>query len=370
MGSAVGTLAGAALGSFVPGVGTALGATLGGAAGGLFGGGSPNVSGAYNTASNAMNQASQNANFTPVGITTNFGSSQFGVNPQTGQLTSAGYTLSPELQALQESLLGGYGGALQQAQGVNTGALQQGANTLYNLGQSYLGQSPAEVQQNYIKQQQALLAPGQEQTLANIRNKLFQTGRSGLATGGTVAGGMQATNPELAAYYNSLAQQNAQIAANANQAAQNQITFGQGLLSGGAGLQSTGYGLQSAAYSPLQTQLGLGSTIESMGQQPFGLSSQLAGLESSVAGTVGQLASQAAQTGLAGQIAQQGINATQQTNLQNQLTGLLSNQQVQQGLGSVGGWFNNLITPSFDTSYNVDYNYSPFNDGSGYQFDY
>lgn len=346
MGSAVGSLAGAALGSVVPGVGTALGASLGGAAGGLFGG-SPNVSGAYNTAANAYNQASQNANFTPVGITTNFGSSQFGVNPQTGQLTSAGYTLSPQLQALQESLLGGFGGALQQAQGVNTSALQQGANTLYGLGQSYLGQSPAEVQQNYIQQQQALLAPGQEQTLANIRNRLFQTGRTGLATGGTSTGNMAATNPELAAYYNSLAQQNAQIAANANQAAQNQITFGQGLLSGGAGLQSTGYGLQSAAYSPLQTQLGLGSTIEAMGQQPFGLSSQLAGLESSVAGTVGQLAANAANTGLAGQIAQQGINATQQSNLQNQLSGLFGNPQVQQGLNtagnSVSNWFNSII---------------------------
>lgn len=369
MGSAVGSLAGAALGSIVPGVGTALGASLGGAAGGLFGG-SPSVSGAYGGASAAQQQAAQNAQFRPVGITTSFGKSNFEIDPTTGQLKSAGYTLAPELQGLQTSLLGGYGGALRQAQGVDTTALNQGAASLYGLGQGYLGESPEAVRQRYIQQQNALVAPQQEQTLANIRNSLFQSGRTGLAVGGTTAGGRQATNPEMAAYYNALAQQQAQTAAGAEQAAQNQITFGKGLLSGGAGLQSLGYGLQSEAYSPLKTQLGLGSTIESLGQQPLGLSSELAGRVSSAAGSAGQLANTAAQTGLAGQVAQQGLQATQQTALQNQLTGLLGNAQVQQGMSSVGNWFNDIIRPSYDTSANVDYGYSPFDNGSGYQYDY
>jgi len=151
MGSAIGSIAGAALGSVVPGVGTALGAQLGGAAGGLFGGGgSTNVTGGYNTASAAQQQAAQNAMFRPVGITTNFGQSNFQIDPNTGQLVSAGYTLAPQLQNLQTSLLGGYGGALSQAQGVDTSALQQGARSLYSLGQGYLGESPEAIRQRYI----------------------------------------------------------------------------------------------------------------------------------------------------------------------------------------------------------------------------
>jgi hypothetical protein len=278
-----------------------------------------------------------------VGLTTTFGKSQFEIDPTTGQLKSAGYTLAPQLQGLQTSLLGGYGGALQQAQGVDTSALQQGAQSLYGLGQSYLGESPDAIRQRYISQQQALLAPENEQTLAGIRNRLFATGRTGLATGGTMAGGMAQTNPELAAYYNALAKQQAQLTAGAEQAAQQQATFGQGLLSGGAGLQGTGYGLQSAAYSPLQTQLGLGTQIEALGQQPLGLGSELGGRASSAGAQAGQLANASAMTGLAGQIAQQGIDATRQTTLQNQLGGLFSSPQAQGMGGQVSNWFGNLI---------------------------
>lgn len=337
---AIGTIAGGALGG-------PTGAAIGGALGGMIGGGGGgNVQGAYNTAAGQQQQYVQNAQFRPVGITTTFGRSNFEIDPTTGMLKSAGYTLSPQLQGLQTSLLGGFSPALAQAQGVDTAALNQGAQTLYGLGQGYLGESPDAVRQSYISQQQALLAPQQEQALAGIRNRLFQTGRTGLATGGTTQG-MAQTNPELAAYYNALAQQQNQLAAGANQAAQQQITFGQGLLSGGAGLQGAGFGLQSAAYDPLKTQLGLGTTIESMGQQALGLGSELGGRASTAAANAGQLASSAAQTGLAGQIAQQGIQATQQTALQNQLTGLFGSPQVSGALQSaakpVTSWFSNLI---------------------------
>jgi hypothetical protein len=336
---AVGTVAGGLIGG-------PAGASIGGALGGMIGG-SPNVSGAYGGASAQQQQAYQNAMFRPVGITSNFGSSQFEIDPTTGQLKSAGYTLAPQLQGLQSSLLGGYGGALQQAQGLDTSALQQGAQSLYGLGQGYLGESPDAVRQRYMAQQQALLAPENEQTLAGIRNRLFATGRTGLATGGTSAGNMAQTNPEMAAYYNALARQQAQLAAGADQASQQQITFGQGLLSGGAGLQSTGYGLQSAAYSPLQTQLGLGTQIEGMGAQTLGLGSELGGRASSAGAAAGSLANASAMTGLAGQIAQQGIDATRQTTLQNELGGLFSNPQAVQGLqnagSSVGNWFNSII---------------------------
>ena len=344
--SSIGSIAGSYFGGPIGG---AIGGTLGGA---LEGGGSSgsNVTGSYDTASAAQLQAARNAQFRPIGITTNFGRSNFQIDPNTGQLVSAGYTLAPELQGLQTSLLGGYGTALQNAQNVDTTALRQGAGMLYGLGQGYLGESPEAVRQRYISQQQGLLAPGQEQQLAGIRNKLFQTGRAGLATGGTTTGLAQ-TNPELAAYYNSVANTNAQLAANADLAAQNQINFGKGLLVGGAGLESTGYGLQTSAYDPLKTQLGLGTSIESMGSQTLGLGSELGGRASTAGAAAGQLASTAAQTGLSGQIAQQGLNATANTSALNQLTGLFG--QGGKGTlntpgfaGQLGNWFNNLISPT------------------------
>ena len=339
MAGAIGTVAGGLIGG-------PAGASIGGALGGMIGG-RPDVSGAYGGASAQQQQAYQNAQFRPVGITTNFGQSRFEIDPTTGQLRSAGYTLAPELQGLQTSLLGGFGGSLQQAQGVDTSALNQGANTLFGLGQGYLSESPEAARQRFMSQQQALLAPQNEQTLAGIRNRLFQTGRTGLATGGTSAGNMAATNPEMAAYYNALARQQAQLAAGAEQAAQQQITFGQGLLTGGAGLQGTGFGLQSAAFDPLKTQLGLGSSIESMGAQTLGLGSELGGRASTAGAQAGSLANAAAMTGLAGQVAQQGIDATRQTTLQNQLGGLFSNPQAAQGIrnmgSSVGNWFDSII---------------------------
>ena len=108
--SAVAPLAGAAIGASMGN--PMLGAQLGGAVGGLFGGGT-NVSGAYGGAAAQQQQAYQNAQFRPVGLTTTFGSSKFEIDPTTGQLKSAGYTLAPQLQGLQTSLLGGFGGALQ-----------------------------------------------------------------------------------------------------------------------------------------------------------------------------------------------------------------------------------------------------------------
>lgn len=344
MGSSIGSLAGAALGSVVPGVGTALGASLGGAAGGLLGG-KPGASaaGAYGNAAQQQALAAQAAQFRPVGITTNFGKSTFEVDPATGNLTSAGYALAPELQGLQTSLLGGFGGALSQAQGVDTRALQQGSQSLYNLGQGYLSESPEAARQRYISQQQALLAPQQEQALAGLRNRLFQTGRTGLATGGTAAGGMQATNPETAAYYNALAQQQAQLAAGAEAAAQQQQTFGQGLLTGGANLQNLGYGLQTAAYSPLQTQLGLGQSIESLGSQALNMGAELGGRSATAGNNVSDALFSAARTGLAGAADVAKINAQQQTANTNAIMGLINSPQGQQLGSNVGNWFSNLI---------------------------
>lgn len=343
MGSAIGSLAGAALGSVVPGVGTALGASLGGAAGGLLGG-SPSsaASGAYNTAAQQQAQAVQAAQFRPVGITTNFGQSQFQVDPATGNLVSAGYTLTPQLQAIQQSLLGGYGTALQNAQNVNTAPLTTGAQSLFQAGQGYLSASPEEARQRYISQQQALLAPQQEQALAGIRNRLYQTGRTGLATGGTTQG-MAQTNPELAAYYNALAQQQNQLAAGAEQAAQQQQTFGAGLLSGGAGLLGQVPALQTAYYSPLQTQLGLGQSVESLGSQALNMGAELGGRSATAGNNVADALFSSARTGLAGAADIAKINAQQQTANTNAIMGLINSPQGQKLGSQVGGWFDNLI---------------------------
>jgi hypothetical protein len=340
----------------------------------------------------AAQAAAAAAQFRPVGMTTRFGSSQFTreTDPATGMpyVSSAGYTAAPELADLQNRLFSQFGGGLSfaQQQALQAQPMAQGAQSLFglgqqilptqyntapsaqaqqlanqyqmvsnalmptsatpqvpaatsayaqqlqNMGQGYLSQTPDQARAEYMRTQQAALAPGQEQQLANVRNQLFQTGRSGLATGGTTQG-MAATNPEMAAYYNSLQQQNLNLAAGAEQAAQQRQAFGTGLVGQGIQTQADaaavarqqmlenaslalGYGTQayqttasaedlarqraaadinlgaglfgtggqllsqqattmSGAYSPLQTLLGTSGQVETMAQMPYQLGIQL-----------------------------------------------------------------------------------------------
>lgn len=220
----------------------------------------------------SANQAAQMAQFRPVGVTSRFGKSGFTYGPN-GQLMGAGYQVAPDIAAMREGLIGMAGTGLSQAQQAQ--AQQAGINTagqgLFNLGQQYVGQSPQAVAQNYLAQQQGLLAPGREQQLAQLTNQQQQQGRLGLATGGTAAGytagapGLMATNPQMAAYYNAMAQQDAQLAANANLAGQQQVTFGQGLMTGGINLQNAGYGMQSNALVPYTNLLAGAQNAETLG---------------------------------------------------------------------------------------------------------
>jgi hypothetical protein len=207
--------------------------------------------------------AAQMAQFRPVGTTTRFGTSNFQFDPTTGQMTSAGYTPS--------ALATGYQDALGQM--TNQGLMQ--GQQVQNLAGQYLGESPEAVRQRYVQQQTALVAPQQEQALAGIRNRLFQTGRGGLATGATEAGGLAATNPEMAAYYNALANQQRQIAAGADQAAQQQIQFGQQLA--------------GQAYNPFLAGFGAQSSVESAAQQPLTLANELAKLQAASGAQAGTL---------------------------------------------------------------------------------
>jgi len=279
---------------------TGLGNLLGGAAGlALSAQQKAALQNAYNAqsqkVSNAATQAQNLASFTPVGTTNFFGSSQFTRDPVTGQLTSAGFTPTAQV-----------GGQIQNLFGLGAEALPTTTN-------------PLAIQQQYIAQQQGLLAPGREQALASLQNKQFQTGTTGLATGGTMAGyapgqtGLMQTNPQLAAYYNSIAQQDAQLAANAP-------TYAQNLLNSQI---NTGTGLFGSA-----------NTLQGYAQQPLTLSTDLAKAQAAAGASAGQLgltgqtnAAQLAATGaLQGNAAMQGTyNQLGQTatGIGNQVGGML-----------------------------------------------
>ena len=233
--------------------------------------------------------AKASAAFRPVGMTTRFGTSQFTVDPVTGQLTSAGYTLSPEAKAQQDRFMALSNVGLTQAEQAQAqfAPLQTGAQNLFNLGNQYIAQSPQDVAQNYLNQQMALLQPGRELELANLQNRLQQQGRGGLAVaqGGT----MGATTPELQALYNARATQEAQLAAQAQQAGQQQVAFGAGLLGQGAQTMGQYYGGQQAAYAPYTTAMGQVQGLEALGQQPFTLGTQLGQTSSAAGARVGQL---------------------------------------------------------------------------------
>ena len=238
--------------------------------------------------------AAEAAKFRPVGVTTRYGTSNFQFDPS-GYLTGAGYTVSPELKAYQDRLQGLTGGALSQAEQAQQqyAPLQQGATGLFNLGQQYLAQSPQQVAAQYIQQQQDLLAPSRERQMAQLQNQLFQQGRGGLSVGATGmrpsgAGGLGATTPEMEAYYNALAQQDLQLAAQGQQAGQQNVAFGTGLLGSGANLLGQYQAGQVGALSPFSAYLGAGSTIESLGQQPLEMGRLLGGQSATAGGNVGQ----------------------------------------------------------------------------------
>jgi hypothetical protein len=233
--------------------------------------------------------AKASAAFRPVGMTTRFGTSEFVVDPVTGQLTAAKYTASPGVLEAQNRLVALGNQGLAQAEGAQAqfAPLQTGAQTLFGLGNKYLAQSPEAVAQNYLNQQMALLQPGRELELANLQNKLQQQGRGGLAVaqGGTLGD----TTPELQALYNARAQQEAQLAANAQQYGQQNVAFGAGLLNTGAQTMGQYYAGQQAAYAPYTTALGQFQNLETLAQQPLTLGAQLGQTASTAGAKVGQL---------------------------------------------------------------------------------
>ena len=235
----------------------------------------------------AAKLGAQAAQFRPVGITTRYGQSNYQFSPE-GYLTGAGYTTSPELQAYQNQLQGLTQQQLQQGLGApqQYAPLQTAAGGLFNLGQQYLAQSPQQAAEQYMANQQALLAPSRERESALLANQLSNTGRTGLSV--AQGGGLLSANPEQSALANARAMQDLQLAANAQQAGQQQTAFGAGLFGQGAGLLGQYQQGQVGALSPFQTSLGLGGTIEQMGQSPLDIGAQLGGRTATAGAQAGQ----------------------------------------------------------------------------------
>jgi hypothetical protein len=222
----------------------------------------------------ATRRAEQFATFKPVGVTTAFGQSNFGFDPTTGQLTSAGYTATPQVATQRERLFG-----------LGAEALPTTADT-------------AALQQQYLEQQRGLLAPSREQQLAQLRNRQYQRGTGGLATGGTVAGyapgagGLMQTNPEMAAYYNALAREDATLASNAPTYAQNLLNQ---RIATGTNLFTQAGALETMAQQPLTLGAGLGAQASTAGSRAglYGLTGAQGAAQTqlygNVAGASGQL---------------------------------------------------------------------------------
>jgi len=239
------------------------------------------------------------AQFRPIGMTTRFGSSQFGFDPVTGQLTSAGYTLDPQAKNAQDRFVKLAETGIQQAEGAQKAfePLQTGAQSLFKLGQGYLAQKPEDVAKNYLASQMALLQPGRETELANLQNRLQQQGRGGLSV--AQGGALGATTPELQALYNARAQQEAQLAANAQQYGQQNVLFGAGLLGQGSQAMGQYYGGQQAAYAPYTTALGQVQGLEQLAQQPLTMGAALGQQAATAGANVGQLGLRGAEQSVA-----------------------------------------------------------------------
>ena len=348
--------------------------------------GADKVQDAANVAAGQQREAAQNAAyaaaFRPVGMTSRFGTSQFtrSIDPKTGTpyISAAGYTPAPELSALQNRLFSQFAPSMATAEerAGQYAPLGGAASQLMSLGQGYLAQSPEAAAADYMKSQQNLLAGTREQQLAGLRNKVFQTGRSGLGVGGTTTG-QGAANPEMQAYYNALANQDLQLASQATQAGQQRATFGAGLLGTGAGLLGSQVQGEVGAYSPLQNQLGLSSNIEQLGQMPYNMGlalgqAQVPG-QTSGAQLYGQGMANAAQTQYAGAQQAAQMNAAFVNNLISSAAGAYGMSQLGGAAAGVpGGGFLTQGTsfPSFGLSVapTSGFGISPTGGGFGIKF--
>lgn len=208
-------------------------------------------------------QLAPSLQFTPVGMTTRFGSTTTPQYDSEGRLTGFGYTVANDIAAQRDRLLGLSNQALPET--------------------TDIGQATT----NYYNELQALQNPQREQQLAALRAQLQTTGRGGLAFGATTGASgnaLAATNPELAAYYNALAQQQSQQALTAQDVAQQRLNQQLALSSG---------------------LFGQAQTLEGAGQQALTLGTNLGSLATQGATNAANLQMNAQQVAAAQQISAQ-----------------------------------------------------------------
>jgi hypothetical protein len=231
------------------------------------------------------------ARFRPVGVTTRFSSSKFKTDAA-GNVIEAGYTPSAEITGYQNRLSALANRGLVGAEQASTdyAPLTSAAQNLFSLGGSYIKKSPEEVAADYISKQSALIAPSRELQLSNIRNVQQQQGRGGLSV--AQGGNLMATNPELAAYYNSVGQQDLVLAAQADEEARRRISYGAELFDTGAGLQGKYYAGQTAALAPFTNPMDVTSGLEQLAQVPLNIGRQIGGQVTAGAAQGGMLTGQ------------------------------------------------------------------------------
>lgn len=258
--------------------------------------------------------AAEESRFRPVAITTGFGRSRFDTDAS-GRLTGAGYELTPEMQALRDRILAQTG----QGMGFSEQGLEA-AQGLFGLGQQYMAETPEQAAQQWMASQQAALAPGRQQAMSGLMNKLAQTGTQGL--GVAQAGGGMA-NPLAQAFANAQAQQELELAARAQEQGRAQTQFGTGLF-------KDAFGIASGGYAPLNTQLQQAQGIEGLGQQTLDLGAQLGGRAANAGGAQALLQGGMAAANTLGAV--QGYNPLGST-----LSGLTQNPQFTQALTNYFG---------------------------------
>lgn len=267
--------------------------------------------------------AADAARFRPVGVTTGFGTSKFTTDAQ-GNVATAGYELTPQMQAIRDALTAQAG---QQGLGFTQQGLEA-AQGLFNLGQGYIAQTPEQASQQWLASQQAALAPGREQAMSGLMNRLAQTGTQGL---GVAQAGGGAANPLMQAFANAQAQQDLELAARAQEQGRAQTQFGSGLLSGGLGLAA-------GAYSPLQTQLNAAQGVEQLGQNALDLGTAIGQKVSTASANAGNYLAQG-MTGAANALA----NVNRYSPFGSALSGLSQNRDFTNALGQ---WGSGLFSPT------------------------
>jgi len=274
----------------------------------------------------AAERASAMAAFNPYGMTTNFGTSTF----TDGR---GSYQLSPELQAIQDRLLGQTGAYDPTQIGAMAQPLTGGAQSLFNLGQQYLATSPEAASQQYMAQQQALLQPSRAADFARLQATNYSRGTSGL--GVQTGTGSAPANPLAQALFNAQSRQDLELAARADEAGQKRAVFGAGLFGTGGELLGQVPRLTTAGYGPLEAQLGLLRTTESLGQQPLLLSQDLANQYAQAGARAGQLYLQPQQAASNAYAQYQGYSP-----IGTALSG--AGSSISPG-GSAGSWFSGLF---------------------------